>query len=526
MLISPHAARVAGALCLASGALVASAQAQFSQGCVPLQVFDGPQAGAQFGWVTERLGDLDGDGADDLGVGAPFHGGSSQGRLYVYSSATGAELFVKDSSNGANLGFDVGDAGDWNDDGVPDVLGGAPGHSGTGGAFIYSGVDGTLLQSFFGEAAGDSFGYGVACMGDLTGDGVEDYLVGAINHDTIGANAGRAYVMSGADASIYYSVDGVAAGDLFGSAVGNVGDIDKDGFDDFVVGARNAANGNPGRAYLYSGVDGTRFRTLRPATTGSVDFGWFFAGAAGDTNADGTPDVYVADVSATTGGGTSGNAFVYCGETGDQILVINGLNNAGIGPGRAVGDYNGDGYDDLFIAEWTRSQAASAGGRVRVYSGLDGSILRAWTGTVANDRLGFDAHGLGDVNGDGAMDFVITSANRSGNAGRVYIVSGGMELSAPSPGAAGEINSFAGKGAQRNSTVLQVFGFTPAQLPFGMTQIGIQWPFFLAPVTADNQGLYSLDLFVASELSGLSFLTQTVDAPLKWVSNLVEHTFL
>ena len=99
----------------------------------------------------------------------------------------------------------------------------------------------------------------------------------------------------------------------------------------------------------------------------------------------------------------------------------------------------------MFVGERFWWVGCSAGGRIRAYSGIDGSVLRTWSGNTSQDALGFDANGLGDVNADGSMDFVITSANRNANTGRIYIVSGGMDLSLPSPGLVDQVNTFAGK---------------------------------------------------------------------------------
>jgi hypothetical protein len=91
-----------------------------------------------------------------------------------------------------------------------------------------------------------------------------------------------------------------------------------------------------------------------------------------------------------------------------------------MGPGRGAGDVNGDGRPDLIVGSYTSSAGAPQAGKVQIFSGADGSLLRTLTSTVENDQLGFDAVGLGDTNHDGLPDELISAAN--GN--HVYIVAG------------------------------------------------------------------------------------------------------
>lgn len=100
----------------------------------------------------------------------------------------------------------------------------------------------------------------------------------------------------------------------------------------------------------------------------------------------------------------------------------------GFGIGSAnVGDVNGDGHDDLVVGAWQYSVAAPSGGKIYVYSGRDGTLLRSITGRVPGETLGFDATGAGDVDGDGTNDFLVTSSwsnIRGFRSGRMYVISG------------------------------------------------------------------------------------------------------
>ena len=91
-----------------------------------------------------------------------------------------------------------------------------------------------------------------------------------------------------------------------------------------------------------------------------------------------------------------------------------------MGPGRSAGDVNGDGVPDLIVGNYTSSDGAPAAGKVQVFSGATGARLRTITSTTPQENLGFDAVGIGDTNGNGTPDFLISAANRD----TVYVVDG------------------------------------------------------------------------------------------------------
>ena len=144
------------------------------------------------------------------------------------------------------------------------------------------------------------------------------------------------------------------------------------------------------------------------------------------STATSTPDFYVGDYADTTNGidaagNPAGRAGVYSGRDGHELLSwLGDTPEAGLGPGRGAGDVNGDGRPDLIVGSYTSNAGAPAAGKVQIFSGADGSLLRTITSTVENDNLGFDAVGLGDTNRDGVPDELLSAAN--GN--HVYIVAG------------------------------------------------------------------------------------------------------
>ena len=112
-----------------------------------------------------------------------------------------------------------------------------------------------------GAAAGDSFGGSVSSAGDVNGDGYADVIVGALQNDAGGVDAGRAYVFymgPGADAVADLTLTGVAAFDQFGGSVSSAGDVNGDGYADVIVGAtgNDAGGASAGRAYVYYGGPG------------------------------------------------------------------------------------------------------------------------------------------------------------------------------------------------------------------------------------------------------------------------------
>ncbi|MDA0668050.1 MAG: hypothetical protein O3A50_09780, partial [Planctomycetota bacterium] len=159
------------------------------------------------------------------------------------------------------LGFSVSGAGDVDGDGFDDLIVGAlwadpGGLTEAGSAFVYSGATGSLIWQFDGQASADQLGRSVSGAGDVDGDGFDDVIVGAHGADPGGlSDAGSAFVYSGATGSLIWQFDGQASSDILGISVSGAGDVDGDGFDDVIVGAPSADPGgvsSAGSAYVYS----------------------------------------------------------------------------------------------------------------------------------------------------------------------------------------------------------------------------------------------------------------------------------
>ncbi|MEP7325264.1 MAG: FG-GAP-like repeat-containing protein [Gemmatimonadota bacterium] len=396
----------------------------FAEPVTILREWDGEAQGDQFGWIARDAGDLDGDGIHDVTTSAPSSGagGAMSGRVYAYSTASGKLLWMNTGAAGDQLGLGIEAAGDVNRDGIPDIIAGSPG---AGKAYVFSGKDGSTLRTMVAEDSADAFGQHVSDLGDVNHDGYADVMVGAPMNGAGGEHAGRAYVYSGKDGSILLTLTGEAPGDNYGTTVagavrGNLFWI--------LVGAGSAGPNHSGRTYVYRGLNRTPAFVIESDSTGS-SLGSMFISVVGDIDKDGTPDIYASDWSNNANGRSTGRIYVHSGRTGQRLLALTGENAGdGFGIGSAeAGDVNQDGFDDLVIGAWQFAGRAPSGGKIYVYSGKDGTLLRAITGIVPGETLGFDATGLGDVNHDDVPDLLVTSAwsaIRGTQSGRVFVLSG------------------------------------------------------------------------------------------------------
>ena len=463
----------------------------------------------QLGRSVSTAGDIDNDGYDDIIVGA-FGYSSSKGIAYVIYGGETSSFVNWDFSSGATLnpsttgftiignaasdlfGWSVSTAGDINKDGYDDIIVGAYGkYTQTGVVYVIYGGERSSRQNFnFGSdtlspgstgftitGAGISnyFGYSVSKAGDINNDGYDDILIGAHYQST---QRGAAYVIYGGEKSSMsnillnsaldplkgFVITGTAASNYFGFSVSAAGDINKDGYDDIIIGAI-MKNTFQGAAYVIYGGEKSAMSnivltSLNPSTTGFIITGentsdkMGYSVAGGDINNDGYDDIIVGACDKTLQPGAYVGAVyvIYGGEkssmshwdfssgvtldpstTGFMIKgnAASDYFGASVSP---AGDINKDGYNDVLIGAFAKNNYQGAayviyGGGKSSRSHLDLSTTTLnplttgfkITGDSTLSWFGWSLSTAGDINKDGYKDIII-GAYAQGSAGTAYII--------------------------------------------------------------------------------------------------------
>lgn len=295
----------------------------------------GSNSGDYFGNSIAGVGDIDGDSYKDVLVGA-FGNNNYQGRAYLYrGTSSGLNTIPIVITNPAPTGEDwfgisVAGAGDVNKDGYADVVIGAQGaNNNLGRAYVYRGSSAGLVTppTILNEPHGvrlSQFGASVCGAGDVNGDGYSDILIGIIAG--LGGTPNRAYFYTGGPTGInttHVTLDDPMAqpGSFFGLDIAGVGDVDKDGYSDLLIGAYGS-EGNKGRAYLYHGSS-SGLRTNSPTTLKTPDgtsaylFGSVVA-EVGDIDGDGDADIMIGDPYANN---SRGQVYLYQGSSDAPLPV-------------------------------------------------------------------------------------------------------------------------------------------------------------------------------------------------------------
>ncbi|HCY99836.1 MAG TPA: hypothetical protein DHV56_07580, partial [Rhodobacter sp.] len=461
------------------------------------------------GRSVSSAGDVNGDGLDDLIVGAyrdDPHGLGSGASFVVFGKTDGTtvQLSAIESGSGGFVingvttadyaGFSVSSAGDVNGDGLDDVIVGAKGDDPNGGAsgasfVVFGKTGGTAVELsaiqtgsggfvINGVSANDVSGRSVSSAGDVNGDGLDDLIVGAYRDDPHGLGSGASFVVFGKtdgttvqlsaieSGSGGFVINGVTTADYAGFSVSSAGDVNGDGLDDVIVGAKgDDPNGSlSGATFVVFGKTGGAAVELSAIQAGSGgfvingvttnDYSGYSVSSAGDVNGDGLDDLIIGAWGDDPNGTGSGASFVVFGkidgaavelsaiDAGTGGFSINGV-SAGDKSGFSVssaGDVNGDGLDDLIVGAYGDDpNGTSSGASFVVFGKTDGTTVAlsdveagrggfVMNGVSANDFSGISVSSAGDVNGDGFDDLIVGSpydAPNGSKSGASFVVFGG-----------------------------------------------------------------------------------------------------
>lgn len=385
---------------------------------IPDMIMTGEHEADYFGSTVADAGDLNNDGFSDIMVSARLFKNTDKelGRVYVYFGGNAKDTITDLTIEGSN-GLSGGDI---NKDGYSDLIVNSSIY--WGGAKMDNLADATFENT-----------YRFAGSGDYNNDGFADIITGKPNDNSNGESSGKASIYFGRSKlnaepdAVFY---GAKSNEYFGSSVSTAGDLNNDGFDDFVIGAEgNNENGsNAGSAYVYFGRE-TVGNKPDLTLAGHKEDGRFGStiSFAGDVNSDGFDDLII-------GGFSTNQAQLYLGKkvmNNVPDFIFKGEKAYGhFGNSvSSAGDFNGDGYDDILIGDFTNSTNGTDKGRACLYFGsqeMDTNPDLTFEGEEIFNDFGYTVTYAGDLNHDGFSDIMIGSPryDRIDLLGRIYIYYG------------------------------------------------------------------------------------------------------
>lgn len=431
---------------------------------VPTLTLQTNTANSYMGSSVAGAGDINGDGYSDVLAGGwlAAYPNSGEGAVWVFlGSATGLNPVFRHrlerNQGGAQFGFSVNSAGDVNGDGFNDVIIGAPkfnlftaplGPPDDGAIYIFHGSAGALgvglnpaptLTFNTTSLGGERTGWAVSTAGDVNGDGYSDVIIGDWQ-DNIGPeiDEGVAVIYHGSPAGLnttpVTTIQGTVADRWLGRSVSTAGDVNGDGYADVIIGAGQFTNGQTreGAAFVHlgspTGINSSPF--LRYESNQINGYMGEWVSTAGDVNGDGYSDMIVGIIGQTGGGGAQVfHGGAYNVSTTPSFTRSSGSANARMGAAAAnAGDVNGDGYSDAIVGAPDASNGQAGEGLAFVHygsiTGLAAAPSLILEEDVAGAAFGRSVASAGDVNGDGYAD-VLVGAPLNGGFGRTYLYHGG-----------------------------------------------------------------------------------------------------
>ncbi|MCV6638502.1 FG-GAP-like repeat-containing protein [Candidatus Albibeggiatoa sp. nov. NOAA] len=414
------------------------------------------QVGGAFGISAVGIGDVNSDGYDDVAVGAADYdnGEFDEGAVFIYyGSASGLsnnyDVMLESNQVQARLGRSISSAGDVNGDGYNDLIVGAYFYDSTGAAFVYHGSASGVANSYdtILQVAGSArFGWSVAGVGDVNGDGYSDVMIGDSFYTDGESQEGAVFVFHGSAGGVSSSYTTSMQPDIasaqMGYSVAGAGDLNNDGYDDAIVGAIYYANGqdSEGAIFTYHGSPSglsSSFTKQLESDQAQAYFGCDVEGA-GDVNNDGFDDIIVGAYAYDNGETDEGVVFIYHGsETGiaDSYNSLLEVDQANANLGRYVasaGDVNKDGYDDVIVSASSYENGQTNEGAIFIYHGSNTGVANSYTTIIEMNQANTpqahgDVAGAGDINNDGYADVIIGAhnyENGQNNEGAAFVYFG------------------------------------------------------------------------------------------------------